>query len=79
MLTVNIALLLLLLLLLLLTITSQVILHEPDVKKKKETIARLNCNNNIEWNVEIPADSTAKIKLRYSIEFPLNMDVTGLI
>lgn len=57
----------------------KVVLHEPDVKKKKETIARLNCNNNIEWNVEIPADSTAKIKLRYSIEFPLNMDVTGLI
>ena len=54
-------------------------MHEPDVKKKKETIARLNASHNIEWNVEIPADSTAKIKLRYSIEYPLNMDVTGLI
>ncbi|KAL5265216.1 hypothetical protein ACHWQZ_G006091 [Mnemiopsis leidyi] len=57
----------------------KVVLLEPDVKKKKETIARLNPNNNIEWNVEIPADCNAKIKLRYNIEYPLNMDVMGLI
>jgi len=57
----------------------KVILHDPDVKKKKDNCAKINSNNNVEWNTDIPGSSTTKLQLRYTVEYPINMDVSGLI
>eukprot|EP00112_Aurelia_sp_Birch-Aquarium-sp1_P008378 Seg1920.2 transcript_id=Seg1920.2/GoldUCD/mRNA.D3Y31 product="Protein F37C4.5" protein_id=Seg1920.2/GoldUCD/D3Y31 len=54
----------------------------PALKKNEKPSAdqpvKLNDKNNVEWTLQIPASGTKEINLKYTVEHPANLQVTGL-
>ena len=54
----------------------------PVLKKNEKPSAdqpiKLNDKNNVEWILEIPASETKELSLKYTVEHPANLLLTGL-